>query len=183
MSDVAIDIHRDLIEACCKGEHFAFQQLYRLYSRAMYNAALRIVHDTEEAEDILQEAFMTAFSKINTFKGDSTFGAWLKKIVVNKSINHLRKRNLMLEPLDDLTLDIAYEEPEATEYDIEALKRTIMELPDGYRVVLSLYLLEGYDHQEIGEILHISASTSKSQLNRAKNKLRSLLKNKEVYYG
>lgn len=184
MADVAIDIHRELVEACGRGERFAFHQLYKLYSKAMYNAALRIVKDSQEAEDILQEAFLSAFTNINSYKGDSTFGAWLKRIVVNRSINHLRKRHLDLVEMDDSVNEVASDiQDDTLNYDIASVKKAIEELPDGYRVVLSLYLLEGYDHQEIADILNISVSTSKSQYNRAKGKLRSLLDKKEIYYG
>jgi RNA polymerase sigma factor (sigma-70 family) len=183
MTDVAIDIHRDLIDASIRGEHTAFHQLYKLYSRAMYNAAFRIIKDTGEAEDILQEAFISAFEKLHTYKGDSTFGAWLKRIVVNKAINHLRKRHRQLIPLNDALSDIAEVESDVQDFNINGIKKAIAGLPDGYRLVLTLYLIEGYDHNEIAEILNISVSTSKSQFNRAKNKLRNLLAEKEVYYG
>lgn len=183
MKDLAIDMHRELIDACIRGEHTAFHQLYKLYSRAMYNAVLRIVKDKQEAEDILQEAFISAFEKIHTYKGDSTFGAWLKRIALNKAINNLRKRHLQLISLKEAPPDIAEERDETEEYDIKEIKKAIAGLPDGYRVVITLYLIEGYDHNEIADILNISVSTSKSQFNRAKKKLRSLLKQKEVYYG
>lgn len=182
MKDVTIDIHRDLIDAAIRGEHIAFHQLYKLYSKAMYNAAFRIIKNTQEAEDVLQEAFVNAFKKIHTYKADSTFGAWLKRIVVNKAINHLRKRHVELIALNEAP-DIAEAESEVQELDINSIKKAVDELPEGYRIVLTLYLIEGYDHKEIAEILKISVSTSKSQYKRAKNKLKSLLKEKEVYYG
>lgn len=183
MADGAIDIHRELIEACGRGERLAYYQLYKLYSKAMYNAALRIVKNTQEAEDVLQESFLNAFNNINSYKGDSTFGAWLKRIVVNRSINHLRKKQLDLISMDESVNEIAEDADDMMIYNVESVKGAIEELPDGYRVVLSLYLLEGYDHQEIADILNISVSTSKSQYNRAKGKLRSMLNKQEVYYG
>lgn len=185
MKDLATDIHRDIIEACKRGEHGAFHQLYRLYSKAMYNAALRIVKDKEEAEDILQEAFISAFQKIHTYKSDSTFGAWLKRIVVNNAINKLRKRHVEFTSLEEAPVDVAEVEYDLQDinFNIDGIKKAIAALPNGYRIVLSLYLIEGYDHNEISEILNISVSTSKSQYNRAKSKLRSVLKKKEVYYG
>jgi RNA polymerase sigma factor (sigma-70 family) len=143
----------------------------------MYNVSYRITGREEDAEDALQEAFISAFRNLESYRGDASFGAWLKRIVVNKAINILKKRKHELLPEND-EWDIPEEEHTA-EYretlTVEKVKEAINQLPDGYRAVLSLYLLEGYDHQEIGEILKISESTSKSQLNRAKGKLRELL--------
>ena len=158
----------------------AHYRLYKLYSKAMYNVGLRITRSEEEAEDVLQEAFINAFRNIDSYRGDATFGAWLKRIVVNKAINAVNRKKHDPIPDDD-RWDVAEEEPPA-EYGegltVDRVKRCMEELPDGYRTVLSLYLLEGYDHQEIGEIMGISESTSKSQLNRAKAKLRELLTKK-----
>lgn len=143
----------------------------------MYNVSYRITGREEDAEDALQEAFISAFNNLESYRADATFGAWLKRIVVNKSINVLKKRKHELMPEDE-QWDVA-EEEELSEYreglTIDRVKKAIEELPDGYRTVLSLYLLEGYDHQEIAEIMAISESTSKSQLNRAKTKLREKL--------
>jgi RNA polymerase sigma factor (sigma-70 family) len=171
------DIHYDLILQCKAGDREAHYKIYRLYSRAMYNVSFRITGREEDAEDALQESFISAFRSLESYRGDASFGAWLKRIVVNKSINILKKRRHELLPVDE---DFDIPEPEDNSgyresLTIEKVKAAINELPDGYRTVLSLYLLEGYDHQEIGEILKVSESTSKSQLNRAKNKLKELL--------
>jgi RNA polymerase sigma-70 factor (ECF subfamily) len=143
----------------------------------MFNVAYRITSREEDAEDALQEAFISAFRNLESYRGDSAFGAWIKRIVVNKAINILKKRRFESIPDDD-RWDVA-EENDSSEYKeeltVDRVKHAIEQLPDGYRAVLSLYLLEGYDHQEIAEILTISESTSKSQLNRAKGKLRELL--------
>lgn len=171
------NIHGQLIEQCKGGDREAHYRLYKLYSRSMFNVAYRITGREEEAEDALQEAFINAFKNLDSYRGDSTFGAWLKRIVVNKAINALKKRRFESIP-DDPNWDMV-EETETVEYreelTIERVKAAIDQLPDGYRTVLSLYLLEGYDHQEIAEIMGISESTSKSQLNRAKTKLREYL--------
>ena len=143
----------------------------------MYNTAWRIVKDDQEAEDILQESFINAFQYLHSFQGVSTFGAWLKRIVINKSLNALQKRRIEFEDMESAA-DEAFEEAEVEFTDtreIERLRKAIDDLPDGYRVILSLYLLEGYDHLEIAEILGISVGTSKSQYNRAKKKLREML--------
>lgn len=145
----------------------------------MYNCAYRILSHSAEAEDVIQEAFLEAFTRINEFREDASFGAWLKRIVVNKCISIIRKRKI--DFVDEQVLDVfSYNvELESDTNDsskiIELIKMGINELPIGYRLVLSLYLLEGYDHVEIAEILNISESTSKSQYLRAKNKLKDWL--------
>lgn len=151
--------------------------MYKLYARSMYNIGYRIVRNTGEAEDVLQEAFISAFRNLEYYRGDASFGSWLKRIVVNKAINMLKKRRMEQLP-DDEKFDIA--EPIDTQdkefpYTVDQVKQAIASLPDGYRAVLSLYLLEGYDHGEIAEIMGITESTSKSQFNRAKKKLLNLL--------
>lgn len=170
-------MHHELVARCKRGDQDAHFQLYKLYAKAMYNVGYRITGDEEEAQDVLQEAFISAFRNLEHYRGDASFGAWLKRIVINKAINMLQKRKYERIPEDD-HWDIAEEET-SPEYEgdltVERVKRGIEALPDGYRSVLSLYLLEGYDHQEIATIMGISESTSKSQLNRAKNKLRELL--------
>jgi RNA polymerase sigma factor (sigma-70 family) len=172
-----LNIHEDLIARCKAGDRDAHYRLYKLYSRAMFNVSYRITGREEDAEDALQEAFISAFHNLNNYRGDAAFGAWLKRIVVNKAINILKKRRHELMP-EDQRWDVAEETTPAEykeELTVERVKKAIDQLPDGYRAVLSLYLLEGYDHEEIGEILGISESTSKSQLNRAKSKLREFL--------
>jgi len=144
----------------------------------MYNVGFRIVNNTEEAEDVLQEAFISAFRNLSHYRGDSTFGAWLKRIVINKAINYLQRRKSERMPEDE-HWDVGEEEPEnildGFPFSVAQVRNAIERLPDGYRSVLSLYLLEGYDHAEIGEIMGITESTSKSQFNRAKKKLKDLL--------
>jgi len=139
---------------------------------------MRIVNHTEDAEDVLQEAFMEAYRYIHEYRAEASFGAWLKKIVVNRAINHVKKRRLtLLEHLpESVEPDENSTDNEALIPEIKKVHAAIMELPTGYRLVLSLYLLEGYDHAEIGQILGVTEATSKSQYNRAKNKLRALLK-------
>ncbi len=144
----------------------------------MFNVAYRIVNDQEEAEDVLQEAFVSAFRSLSHYRAESTFGAWLKKIVVNKAINQVKKRKLERLPEDerfDIREEEAVDEFAGFPFTVERVRNAIQELPDGYRMVLSLYLLEGYDHSEIAEIMNISESTSKSQFNRSKKRLRELL--------
>lgn len=177
MEQQYVNIHQDLIARCKSGDREAHYRLYKLYSKAMYNVGYRITGREEDAEDALQEAFVSAFRNLDHYRGDAAFGAWLKRIVVNKAINILKKKRHENLPEGE-QWDVAEEET-AVEYKeeltVERVKKAIEQLADGYRSVLSLYLLEGYDHQEIAEILGINESTSKSQLNRAKGKLRELL--------
>jgi RNA polymerase sigma factor (sigma-70 family) len=174
VDNLNIYINAPLIEECRKGNNKAQFRLYNQYSKAMYNLAYRILNHREDAEDILQEAFVECFRNINSFRFESTFGAWLKKIVVNKCINHINKKKIDLTLCDTLPSDI-YEEDEEVIYDTGKIFKGIEKLPDGYRIILTLYLLEGYDHSEISQILGITESTSKSQYSRAKEKLRSIL--------
>ncbi len=144
----------------------------------MYNVGYRIVNNADEAEDVLQEAFISAFRSLENYRGDATFGAWLKRIVVNKALNHVSKRKLERIPDDDrwdIGEEVERDEFEGFPFTVEKVREAIQLLPDGYRMVLSLYLLEGYDHQEIAEILNITESTSKSQFNRSKKKLKEIL--------
>lgn len=173
------NIHQDLIDRSLEGDEVAQSKLYMLYSKAMYNSCLRITNDADEAKDVLQEAFISAFRNLGSYKGEAAFGAWLKRIVVNKAINHIKRKQLEITQLDVDVHDIAFETDQEFEdqiYTVERIREAIQELPEGYRVVFSLYLLEGYDHQEIADILGISVSTSKSQYNRAKKKLKELLR-------
>ena len=177
MDQKATNIHEELIARCREGDRSAFQRIYQLYSKSMYNVGYRIVGNEDDADDVLQEAFISAFDNLDHYRGDATFGAWLKRIVINRAINVLKRKKMEALPDDD-HWDVPEEsnaEPEYDELTVERVKKAIQQLPDGYRSVLSLYLLEGYDHQEISAILGVSESTSKSQLNRAKNKLREFL--------
>jgi RNA polymerase sigma factor (sigma-70 family) len=165
-----------LIEECRNGNIKAQFRLYNQYSKAMYNLAYRMMNNREDAEDRLQEAFLECFRNIGTFRFESTFGAWLKKILINRCINELRKKRVDLVLYENLPENLAEEEPD-TPYDTGRITKGIDHLPHGYRIILTLYLLEGYDHTEIAQILGISESTSKSQYSRAKDKLRAILSN------
>ena len=171
-----------MVESCKNGDVRAQYQLYSLYNKAMYNICYRMTGQQEEAEDMLQESFSYAFSRLGSFRFESSFGAWLKRIVVNTCINHLKKRKVDLvyteqhnDPLpENDSLD--YEE---IKFKVDQVTQAVDKLPEGYRIVFSLYLLEGYDHKEIAEILGISESTSKSQFLRAKKKIKEILMSDE----
>ena len=171
------------------GDQSAQFEIYRLYYKSMYNSSLRIVGVAEEAEDIMQESFLTAFRKLNSYGGEVSFGSWLKKIVINRSLDVLRKRKVLFEELH--AEPPVEDEPESVIdwVTVEEIKAAISLLSDGYRTILSLILLEGYDHEEVSEILGIKNVTSRTQFSRARQKLREILietrkkKIKEAIYG
>ena len=174
------NIHQFLIDQCRQGDQKAQFEIYRLYYKSMYNVSLRIVNDESEAEDIMQEAFLKAFRKINTYRGEVGFGAWLKRIVVNRSLDYLKRKKVHFEDLTSLSTLIPDDSESYNEVNVENIKEAIRKLPDNYRIVLSLYLIEGFDHDEISQILGISNPASRTQYSRAKSKLRELLKGKEI---
>jgi RNA polymerase sigma factor (sigma-70 family) len=176
LAEVQLDIHKKIIEASKTGDSRAQYKLYQLYSKAMYNVCMRIMNNREDAEDMLQESFTEAFIKLDTFRYEATFGAWLKRIVVNRCINHLKRRNPEISTVDDLApFDHEEVQFEDNELDVRRIHRAMEKLPEGYRIIFSLYLLEGYDHGEISHIMGITESTSKTQLHRAKAKLKELI--------
>ena len=175
------NIHQEIIDRCREGNRQAQSQLYKLYYKAMYSVSFRILNDSMEAEDVMQEAFLSAFRNIESYKGEVSFGAWLKRIVVNRSLDQLKKRRIKFEEVTEKTAQISESEMETTAVNIQTIKEAIQDLPDGYRVVLSLFLIEGYDHEEISSILGITNSSSRTQLLRAKNKLKNSLVGKELF--
>lgn len=173
-------VHQDLLEACRRGDSQAQMKIYRLYYKAMYNTSLYITKNEAEAEDIMQESFLKAFRLLPSVELESGFGGWLKKIVINKSLDAVRKQKIHFEEVEQLPEEVdttSYQEDqsESVSEKIAKIKRALNLLPEKYRVVLSLNLLEGYDHDEIGTILGITPSTSRAQLSRGKNKLIQLL--------
>ena len=172
--------YNPLVERCKNGDNRSYSELYHQYSRAMFNTCFRLLNNFPESEDVLQEAFTDAFRHLHSYEYKSTFGAWLKQIVVNKCITHLRKNTIKLIEIGNTAADEVPDEEEINETDIQfkvnEVKDAIQLLPNGYRTVLSLYLLEGYDHEEIAEILGITHSTVRTQYKRAKDKLLLTLK-------
>lgn len=145
----------------------------------MYHICLRIMKNREEAEDVVQECFIDMFNKLDSWRGESSFGSWLKRIVINRSINTLKKKKLSLVD-EEKGKNIFEEEEEMINeipFTVEQVKQAMSELSDGYRVVFSLYIFENYSHKEIAEQLNITESTSKSQLNRAKKRMIEILNN------
>ena len=177
MSTLTIDI----IERCMQNDRRAQLKLYNQYCDGMYIVAKRFLKDSFEAEDVVQEAFIKAFTKLHQYKAEVTFGAWLKRIVINKSIDLLKSKKQQMLELDEVHLkviDSGYEDEWLVDDTItlDEVKEAINQLPDKYKYVVMLFLIEGYDHQEISEILNITEVASRSQLFRGKIKLRVLLK-------
>ena len=178
-----------LIARAQGGDEAAFAALYEAHKRRVYSLCLRMVSDPTEAEDLSQEAFLQVFRKLSTFRGESAFSTWLHRLVVNVVLMHLRKKGLQQVSLDDV--DSSQEEPVKREYgdddrrlmgsvDRINLDRAIAELPPGYRAVFVLHDVEGYEHNEIAQIMSYSVGNSKSQLHKARLKLREWLRRDEA---
>lgn len=176
MSNAILFKHKELIEKSKIGDRKMQYKLYSLYVDAMFNVSIRIVKVKEDAEDVVQDSFVDAIKNLASFKYESTFGSWLKRIVINKSINYLKVKRIPLVAIEEQEYWISDEkELNHEQLDIKNIKKAIQKLPTGYQTIINLYLIEGYDHNEIGDILEISVSTSKSKYHRAKKKLIQLI--------
>ena len=169
-----------LIQLCKKGNQGAQLEVYNRYYKAMYNTALRIVKDTAEAEDVMQEAFLNAFTKLDSFRGSASFGSWLKRIVVNNSLNSYQKKIRLVETgLDDHLYKIedhdGIAELDVASIRIQEIKQAMDTLKDNYRISLSLHLIEGYDYEEMSQIMNISYANCRTMVSRAKESLRKKL--------
>ncbi|TRZ43790.1 RNA polymerase subunit sigma [Robertkochia solimangrovi] len=156
-------------------------ELYNSYYHAMYNTAVRIVKDPYEAEDVMQESFLNAFDKLHTFRGEVAFGAWLKRIVINNSIQHYRKKQSENEiPIDNVLYRVEDNDGIDPDYEFTNIKaqkvlQTMKMLKENYRLALTLHLIEGYDYDEMSEILQISYANCRTTVSRAKESLRQIL--------
>lgn len=161
------------------GDRKAQYELYQSYAKAMYNICYRMMNQADDAGDMLQEAFLEAFSRIHTFRFESTFGAWLKRIVINKCINALERKRIRFDdesPPESIPMpENEGPDEEELKLSVDRVKIAMKQIPENARVIFSLYLLEGYDHAEIAQILRISESTSKTQFMRARQKVKELL--------
>ncbi|WP_221898768.1 RNA polymerase sigma factor [Robiginitalea sp. SC105] len=175
----------DLIEQCRNQNRKAQLALYRKYAHGMFCVAMRFVKNEADAEDLTQEAFIRAFRKMDQYRGDVTFGAWLKRIVVNRCLDFLKAKRQHFVELEENRLQVADSGSweVASSIGIEDVKAAIEELPENYRYVVQLYLVEGYDHSEISEILKIRENTSRTRLMRGKGYLKELLKEKQHVAG
>ncbi len=170
-----------LLQLCLEGKQTAQMEVYNRYYKAMYNTSLRIVKDTSEAEDVMQESFLNAFTKLHTFKREVTFGAWLKRIVINNSIYHYRKQQKTNEvALNDMLYKVEDNDGVVSDHALTELKaqkvmETMKRLKDNYRISLTLHLIEGYDYEEISTIMNISYANCRTTISRAKESLRKKL--------
>ena len=167
----------DLVEGCLRNDCALQKKLYDKYCDGMFTLVYRILNDHEEAKDVLQEAFIQVFSKLDQFRQESSLGAWIKMIVIRAAYKQLKERRTF-ETLEDNTNNL-YEFIPGT-LDGEILEKVILSLPDGNRTVFLLVEVEGYKHKEVAEMLKISKGTSKSQLNYAKKLLKEKLKNELI---
>jgi len=174
-----------LIARAQRGDEEAFAAIFEAHKRRVYSLCLRMTGNTAEAEDLAQEAFLQLFRKISTFRGESAFSTWLHRLAVNVVLMHLRKKGLQQIPLDEV--DTSQDEPVKRDYgrddrrltgsvDRIGLQNAIAALPPGYRAVFVLHDVEGYEHNEIAEIMKCSVGNSKSQLHKARMKLRERLR-------
>jgi RNA polymerase sigma-70 factor (ECF subfamily) len=180
------DIHKDIIEKSKSGDAAAQYKLYSLYAKAMYNVAYRMMNNREEAEDMLQESFTDAFMRLGSFRYESGFGSWMKRIVINHCLNEINRRKANLQFFEDMNeFDQKAENDEGYEtgLSVENVRKAMEYLPNGSKMIFSLYLLEGYDHTEIAQILKISESNSKTQYMRAKQKIKEVLKDMSYATG
>lgn len=173
-----ISLINRIVEDCKLNKAKAQMQLYDRYCDAMFVIAKRYVKDSFVAEDVMQDAFIKVFKNIETFKGEVTVGAWIKKIVINQCIDYLKKKRIELVSIEEKELQLAEQNDWTVNnnVDVKVITNTINSLPEKYKVVLNLYLIEGFDHKEISQVLNISEVSSRSQLMRGKNKLKSELK-------
>ncbi len=177
-----------LIARAQRGDEEAFRALYEAHRRRVYSLCLRMTGDTAEAEDLTQEAFLQLFRKISTFRGESAFSTWLHRLVVNVVLMHLRRKGLQQVSLDEV--DTSQEEPVKRDFgdddrrlmgsiDRITLGRAITALPPGYRAIFVLHDVEGFEHNEIAQIMNCSIGNSKSQLHKARMKLREYLRREQ----
>lgn len=170
-----------LLQLCLQGKQSAQLEVYNRYYKAMYNTAIRIVKDSFIAEDVMQESFLNAFIKLDTFKAEVTFGAWLKRIVINNSIYQYRKQSKKNEvALDDIPYKVEdyygiASDDVFTELKAQKVLENMKKLKDNYRVALTLFLIEGYDYDEISEIMNLSYANCRTTISRAKESLRKLV--------
>ena len=179
MEIAATLFYDELIERCKQGSAGGYRELYTKYAGAMYNTSLRIVANSADAEDIVQEAFIEVFRHMDRFTFQSTFGAWMKRIVINKSINHLRRKRQLFVDIE--TVVEAGAEHESTDeqeisFRVEAIKKAVQQLPDGYRTIFTLRAFEAFEYDAIAEALGITPVTARTQYHRAKKLLLTLLK-------
>ncbi|NJB72391.1 RNA polymerase sigma-70 factor (ECF subfamily) [Saonia flava] len=175
----------ELVEQCKANNRKAQVKLYRQYCDGMYCVAMRFLKNEDDAEDVLQESFVKAFQKIHQFKGEVTFGAWLKRIVINKSLDFLKSKHEKMVELDETYMQVAEDDDWTIDdgVSVDEVLSEIEGLPEKYKHVVQLFLVEGYDHSEISQILNLTENTCRTRLLRGKGHLRESLKKKNYGTG
>ena len=169
---------KELIEGCCNNDRKSQKEIYELLAGKLYSSSLKYASSEEDAQDILQDSFITIFKKVKQFNHKGSFEGWCRRIVVNEALGRYRKNKLRTVS-DERLLNIEAEvdEEDAEKIELNYLLNLIHELPDRYRLVFSLYALDGYSHKEIAELMEITVGTSKSNLSRARNLLQEKVQN------
>lgn len=167
-----------LIHECLKDNRIAQEQLYKRFAARMLGVCFRYARSRDEAEDLLQEGFVKVFLHLKKFKGEGSLEGWVRRIMVNTAINHLKKNKIFFEKVEDHELEIENMGSVNNETDGRELIEEIQKLPSGYRAIFNLFAIEGYSHKEIGEMLNIAESTSRSQYTRARSALIKQLESK-----
>jgi RNA polymerase sigma factor (sigma-70 family) len=176
-----IELESDLIKGCLSGDRKFQEKLYNIHSSKMYAVCLRYCSDTDDAQDVLQDGFIKVFKNLDKFRGEGSFEGWIRRIFVNTAIEHYRRKTNLVSITE--TVEVTKEDDSWSAFDKLAEKdilQIIKQLSPGYRTVFNMYVIEGYSHREIGEILNISEGTSKSQLARAKNMLQKMIIEKKL---
>ena len=183
--ETSLKFQIDLVERCKANDRKAQMQLYRMYCEGMFCVAMRYVKNGDDAEDVLQDAFIKAFQKLNQYKGEVSFGAWLKRIVINKCLDHIKSKKIQFDEIKENTLHIVEDDDWSVENEISVkeVKLAMEQLPDKYKYVVQLFLMEGYDHREISQILELKEATCRTRLLRGKGYLKELLKQKRYVTG
>lgn len=180
------EIETELVKKCIKGDLLSQKKLYELFAASMFVVCCRYAKDRMEAEDILQEAFMKVFAKIDTFKAEGPLGAWIRRIVVNTALNYIQRTNTLdiTSDINDHILENAETDtPIDNKYDFKELLRMIEKLAPRYRLVFNMCAIDGYSHKEIARELGISEGTSKSQYSRARALLMEMINNNEKIHS
>lgn len=175
-----IGIEPEIIDQCKGGKHMAQMRLYETFYKRIYNACYRVLYDSLEAEDAMQESFLKAFSSIGSYNDAVPFEAWLVRIAINTSIDKLRKRDVDAISLNENIYSGIPDDNDDEDWEkilnrVSQVKAAIAKLPDSNRLIINLYLIEGYDHEEIAEILNIAPGTARIQYMRAKQRLLQLI--------
>lgn len=175
----------DLVERCKANDRKAQMKLYKQYCEGMFCVAMRFLKNEDNAEDVVQEAFIKAFMKLDQYRGEVTFGAWLKRIVINKCLDHIKASKMIFSEIKENSLHIVEDDDWSVEEVISAddVRNAMEELPEKYKYVVKLFLVEGYDHQEIAQILELKEATCRTRLLRGKGYLKELLKNNRYVTG